>query len=285
MPRRTISCSLRPVISWFLNLIEPSETLRPAADQIEHGGLAGAVRADDDAQLALVDVEVELVDRLEAVEGDADVLEREQEIGVVGHGAVSASFRRRRAGLARGGALIRQLPSRGHDLIGHQAGEPARERQHDRDEQAAHGEQPEFRERSRRSSVLPQLTSSVPTTAPTSECRPPTAQKITISIDGTMPTNDGDMKPTCSVNIAPPTAAMARRQAEDEDLEVGDVVAGEPHAVLLVAHRHQDAAELARDDEAREEHACRAAGSSRRSRGCISRRRCGCPSRAACADR
>ena len=24
-----------------------------------------------------------------------------------------------------------------------------------------------------------------------------------------MPTNDGDMKPTCSVNIAPPTAAMA----------------------------------------------------------------------------
>ena len=30
-------------------------------------------------------------------------------------------------------------------------------------------------------SVLPQLTTSVPTTAPTIECRPPTAQKITIS--------------------------------------------------------------------------------------------------------
>ena len=42
-----------------------------AADQVEHRGLAGAVRADDDAQLALVDVEVEIVDRLEAVEGDA----------------------------------------------------------------------------------------------------------------------------------------------------------------------------------------------------------------------
>jgi hypothetical protein len=27
MPKRTISCSLRPVISWFLNLIEPSDTL------------------------------------------------------------------------------------------------------------------------------------------------------------------------------------------------------------------------------------------------------------------
>ena len=58
-------------------------------------------------------------------------------------------------------------------------------------------------------SVLPQLTSSVPTTAPTSEWRPPTAQKITISIEGTMPTNDGDMNPTCSVNIAPPIAAIA----------------------------------------------------------------------------
>ena len=47
---------------------------------------------------------------------------------------------------------------------------------------------------------------------------------------------------------------MAEAKAEDEDLEVGDVVAGEPHPVLLVAHRHQDAAELARSDEARQEH-------------------------------
>ena len=31
---------------------------------------------------------------------------------------------------------------------------------------------------------------------PTSEWRPPTAQKITISIEGTMPTKDGDMNPT-----------------------------------------------------------------------------------------
>ena len=36
--------------------------------------------------------------------------------------------------------------------------------------------------------------------------RPPTAAKITISIDGTMPMNDGDMNPTCSANIAPPIA-------------------------------------------------------------------------------
>ena len=57
--------------------------------------------------------------------------------------------------------------------------------------------------------VLAQFTSSVPATAPTTELRPPTAQKITISIEGTMPTKDGDMNPTCRVNIAPPTAAIA----------------------------------------------------------------------------
>ena len=42
-----------------------------SADQVEHGGLAGAVRPDDDAQLAIVDVEVEVVDGLEAVERHA----------------------------------------------------------------------------------------------------------------------------------------------------------------------------------------------------------------------
>src|SRR5450830_1778014 len=39
--------------------------------------------------------------------------------------------------------------------------------------------------------------------------RPPTAAKITISIDGTMPTNDGDIKPTCKANMAPPIAENA----------------------------------------------------------------------------
>jgi hypothetical protein len=61
-----------------LELDRALRDLRPTADQVEHRGLAGAVRPDDDAQLALVDVEVESVDGLEPIEGDADVLEREQ---------------------------------------------------------------------------------------------------------------------------------------------------------------------------------------------------------------
>src|SRR5690606_26075587 len=57
--------------------------------------------------------------------------------------------------------------------------------------------------------VLAQFTSRVPYTAPSRDRRPPTAQKITISMDGTMPTKDGDMKPTCKVHMAPPMAENA----------------------------------------------------------------------------
>ena len=57
------------------------------------------------------------------------------------------------------------------------------------------------------------LISKVPYTAPTRLMRPPTAAKITISIDGTMPTKDGDIKPTCSEKSAPPMPARpAARQ-------------------------------------------------------------------------
>ena len=80
----------------------------PAADQVEHGGLAGAVRADDHAQFALVDVEVELVDRLEPVEGDADVLEREQKIGVVGH---DCRLQHHSAGAGLGWRVARAAPA------------------------------------------------------------------------------------------------------------------------------------------------------------------------------
>ena len=51
-----------------------------AADQIEHGGFAGTVGADDDADLVLLDIEGQVVDRLEAVERHGQSLDREQEI-------------------------------------------------------------------------------------------------------------------------------------------------------------------------------------------------------------
>ena len=46
-----------------------------AGDDVHHGCLARAVRADDAAQLARCDVQAQLVDGLEAVEADADIFE------------------------------------------------------------------------------------------------------------------------------------------------------------------------------------------------------------------
>ena len=63
------------------------------------------------------------------------------------------------------------------------------------------------------------------------------------------------MNPTCSANMAPPMAAKMAADAEGEDLEVGDAVAGEADPVLLFAHRDQDAAELRVPDELRDEDA------------------------------
>src|SRR5581483_6571455 len=49
-----------------------------AVDDVEHRGLAGAVRADDGADLALADVERDVGDRLHAAEGERGALDREQ---------------------------------------------------------------------------------------------------------------------------------------------------------------------------------------------------------------
>src|SRR5690606_22880498 len=53
-----------------------------AADQVEHRGLAGAVGADDHADFVLVDVEAQVVDRLEAIEGYRQAFHGEDEIGI-----------------------------------------------------------------------------------------------------------------------------------------------------------------------------------------------------------
>ena len=48
-----------------------------AGDVVHHGGLAGAVGADDAAQFADADVEIELAQGLEAVEADLDAFQAE----------------------------------------------------------------------------------------------------------------------------------------------------------------------------------------------------------------
>ena len=55
--------------------------LGPAADEVEHRGLAGAVGPDDDADLVAVEIEGEIVDRAEAVERDGQPFDGEEKVG------------------------------------------------------------------------------------------------------------------------------------------------------------------------------------------------------------
>src|SRR5690606_2176172 len=56
-----------------------------AAYHVEQGGLAGAIGADDHPQLVLVHVHVQVLHRLEAVEGDRQILDGEDEIRFAAH--------------------------------------------------------------------------------------------------------------------------------------------------------------------------------------------------------
>ena len=80
----------------FLRVIE-------AVDDVEHRRLAGAVRADDGADLALADVEGDVAQRLDAAERQRHVLERQQNVAgrarrlrpaATGLGSTSAFIRR-----------------------------------------------------------------------------------------------------------------------------------------------------------------------------------------------
>ena len=64
-----------------------------AGDHVLQRGLAGAVRADDAAQLALVEHQRQVVERLEAVEADADVVDAEQRLPARGERVVTLLVR------------------------------------------------------------------------------------------------------------------------------------------------------------------------------------------------
>ncbi len=51
-----------------------------AVDDVEHGGLAGAIRADDGAHLALLDIERHVADRAHAAERQRNVFDREDDL-------------------------------------------------------------------------------------------------------------------------------------------------------------------------------------------------------------
>ena len=167
-----------------------------SGDEIQHGAFAGAVGADDDAQFALIHVEVQLGDGLEAVEGLVDAFEHQDEFfAVSAHSALASCWRASGAGGA--GELIRaakrrrkaaQLFGQADDAFGHENGY-----QH---EKRAQDQQPKIG-KARVAQLLRALTPMAPRTGPINVPRPPTATHTTASSDLSGAISLGLMMPTC----------------------------------------------------------------------------------------
>jgi hypothetical protein len=72
-PRRTMSCGGVSPISLSSNRIEPSR-----GDRAQRGGLAGAVRADQRDDLALVDLERDALQRLDVAVVGVELVDLEE---------------------------------------------------------------------------------------------------------------------------------------------------------------------------------------------------------------
>ena len=87
-PSRAISRGARPEI------VSPRKRIAPvaaidAADAVEHAGLAGAVRADQREQLALLDAQRHAVEHLQAAEAQAQRVDLKLSHTTSGYGGIA----------------------------------------------------------------------------------------------------------------------------------------------------------------------------------------------------
>src|SRR6266446_2104452 len=175
-----------------LGLVEPGQILVAAKEyfarigpglaghDIHHRRLAGAVRTDDRSELAFLDDQRQLVQRLEPVEADRDAVQIEQDVAGRARGrdgAHDGSLAPTEAGTAPGGALgrvhrkWRSAPTRPRG----KASVVSTKRPPRKNSQIS-GAAPV-------SQVLARLTRAAPIIAPVSVPRPPTDTQIAISIE------------------------------------------------------------------------------------------------------
>ena len=140
-----------------------------------------------------------------------------------------------------------------NDLVGHHTGEAAREGDDHGNEQSAHREQPELGERLGEQGLGPVHQQR---TRDRADDGVPAADRAEDDhVDRRHDADEGRRhEPDLQGEHGPADARHRRRQAEHEDLVVGDVVARKADAILLVARGDQDAAKLAGEYEASEEH-------------------------------
>ena len=206
---------------------------------VDQGGLAGAVRADEEVQPPLQEGEVDAVDRLEAVEVDGQVADlqvvlAEERRGHADHLRLGAD-RGRTSGDRRGHQPLQLRPQRG---------DAAGEEQHDHDEQRALEVGPLGRELLRERGLPVADGDGAQRRA---EQRGPAAQGDTgdqhdrgrrVDVGGRDDAGDRD-------EHRPADAGHDGRHHERHQLDVGGVVAEEADALLGVAGGDQQLAEPA----------------------------------------
>ena len=181
--------------------------LGQAGDDVDQRGLAGAVRPDEEAQLALLDREVDAVEGLEAVEVDDDAARapaaRVMSLASASGSAGGGSRRPSRSAPRRLGSASPTSLSEPDDAAGDEG--------HHDDEQQALEVQPVV-------GLLLADASSAPVhedgaeTAPQSVPRPPTATQQTIRIDGSNANWLGATMPMTGAASAPASAGHAGRR-------------------------------------------------------------------------
>ena len=166
MPRRTRLAADTPASGWPSNVIVALRRLGEPGDDVDQRRLAGAVGADEEAQLALLDRQVDAVDGLEAVEVDDDAAQRRAARSLTSPSAPSGDRRRARRGSRRppASAPRRRRTSRPPTSADEADDAAGDEGHHDDEQQALHvlpRVGPLLADR-----VAPQLTRMAPMTAP-----------------------------------------------------------------------------------------------------------------------
>ena len=222
-PSRAIWCTFLPSSSDAGLVHRPGRRDQPG-DRVDQRGLAGAVRADEEAQVALEQREVDAADRLEPVEvdgqaADFEVLGAHADVAA-GHAApvrsvmtVHPPSRARAPDRVSVRARVRHRFGAAASVgeQGAQAGQAGGEEADDHDEQQALDVGPCDGKRSE-NRVCAQATPIAPSTGPSSVARPPSATPIRNAIDGTTPTSAGEMMPTIGHEQRPGDAGEQRRR-------------------------------------------------------------------------
>ena len=211
--------------------------------QVKKSRLARAVRADDHAHLAAIEVEIEVGDRLEAVERLVHALHREDEFflhrgRMAGAVSAAAGF-----GPAAGGSaarLFRQLAIRRRN-----ADDPARQEEDDEDKQGSEDDQPKVR-KSARGPAFQGIDEDGPDDR---------AHEGAAAADGDPDHSLQRLGGRHFARIDPAHLGHVERARQggddraddkDEELEVGGGIAREEDTVLAVAHRPLHLAEFGR---------------------------------------